>query len=124
MLLSVLCSAPAQTRRALIIGIDLYQPTGTTAMHEAGCTYGRCELGSFENLEGAVNDAQSIADVLTSPKFGFPADNVTLLTDPAPRKVRPGVVSLSPDQTTRDGILAAMKKYLVDVPQPGDTVVF
>ena len=123
-LLGVLSSAPAQTRRALIIGIDLYQPTGTTAMHEAGCTYGRCELGSFENLEGAVNDAQSIADVLTSPKFGFPADNVILLTDPAPRKVRPGVVSLSADQTTRDGILAAMKKYLVDVPQPGDTVVF
>ena len=51
MLLSVLCSAPAQTRRALIIGIDLYQPAGTTAMHEAGCTYGRCELGSFENLD-------------------------------------------------------------------------
>jgi hypothetical protein len=124
MLLSVLCSARAQTRRALIIGIDLYQPTGTTAMHEAGCTYGRCELGSFENLEGAVNDAQSIADVLTSPKFGFPADNVTLLTNPAPRKTRPGVVSLPADQTTRDGILAAMKKYLVAVPQPGDTVVF
>ena len=117
-------SLSAQTKRALIVGIDLYQPTGTTATHDPGCAYGRCELGSFENLEGAVNDAQSMADLLTSPKFGFPADNVTLLTDPAPRKTRPGVAILPADQTTRDGLLAAMKKYLVDVPQPGDTVVF
>jgi hypothetical protein len=120
----VLISAPAQTRRALIIGIDTYQPKGTTAQHEAGCTYGRCELGSFENLEGAVNDAQSIADVLTGPKFGFPADNVVLLTNPAPRRSRPGVTVLPADQTTHDGILAAMKKYLVDAPERGDTVVF
>jgi hypothetical protein len=123
-LLCVLSAAQAQTRRALILGIDTYQPVGTTAQHDAGCTYGRCELGSFENLDGAVNDAQSIADVLTSPKFGFPADNVVLLTNPAPRQSRPGVVILPADQTTHDGILAAMKKYLVDVPQRGDTVVF
>jgi hypothetical protein len=124
MLLGVLGNAPAQTRRALIIGIDTYQPAGTTAQHEAGCTYGRCELGSFENLQGAVNDAQSIADVLTGPKFGFTADKVVLLTNPAPRQSRPGVVVLPADQTTHDGVLAAMKKYLVDVPERGDTVVF
>lgn len=122
--LSLLGSLPAQTRRALIIGIDTYQPAGTTADHPAGCVYGRCELGTFENLEGAVNDAQSVADVLTSPKFGFPVDNVVLLTNPNPRKSRPGVVLLPAGQTTRDGILAAMQKYLVDVPRPGDTVVF
>jgi hypothetical protein len=124
---AVLCVAtalPAQTRRALILGIDTYQPVGTVAMHEAGCIYGRCEMGSFENLQGAVNDAQSIADVLTGPKFGFPADNVVLLTDPAAHRSRPGVVILPADQTTHDGILAAMQKYLVDVPQRGDTVVF
>ena len=123
-LLCVEGGAQAQTRRALILGIDTYQPAGTVAQHEAGCTYGRCELGSFENLQGAVNDAQSIADVLTGPKFGFPASNVVLLTNPAPHKSRPGVVILPADQTTHDGILAAMKKYLVDVPQRGDTVVF
>ena len=120
----LVAAAPAQTKRALILGINTYQPAGTTAQHDPGCTYGRCELGSFENLEGAVNDAQSIADVLTSPKFGFPADNVVLLTNPAPRQTRPGEVVLPADQTTHDGILAAMKKYLVDLPQPGDTVVF
>ena len=114
----------AQTKRALILGIDTYQPAGTAAQHDATCTYGRCELGNFPNLEGAVNDAQSIANLLTSPKFGFPAANVVLLTNPVPKQTRPGEVILSADQTTHDGILTAMKKYLVDVPQPGDTVVF
>jgi len=116
--------AVAQTQRALLIGINTYQPAGTTADHPAGCIYGRCELGTFENLDGSVNDAQAMADLLTSPKFGFPATNVTLLTNPAPPHSSPGVVLLPADQTTHDGILAAMQKYLVDVPQKGDTVVF
>ena len=123
-LLCLLATAPAQTKRALLIGIDSYQPAGTTAQHPAGCVYGRCELGSFQNLQGAVNDASSIADVLTGPKFGFPADNVVLLANPAPKQTRPGMIVLPADQTTRDGIMAAMQKYLVDVPQKGDTVVF
>jgi len=114
----------AQTQRALLIGINTYQPAGTTAEHPAGCAYGRCEIGSFQNLDGSVNDAQAMADVLTSPKFAFPAANVVLLTDPAPPHPSPGVVLLPASDTTRDGILAAMQKYLVDVPQKGDTVVF
>ena len=125
-LLSVLSGtqASAQARRALLIGIDTYQPAGTQAQHPAGCTYGRCELGAFENLDGAVNDAQAMADLLTSPKFGFPADNVVLLTNPGALRPRPGVVVLPAGQTSRDGILAALQKYLVDLPQRGDTVVF
>src|ERR1700728_4445384 len=82
----VLTSAPvsAQTQRALLIGINTYEPPGTTPTHPPGCVYGRCELGYFENLDGAVNDAQSMADVLTSPRFGFPVNQVVLLTNPAP----------------------------------------
>ena len=114
----------AQTRRALLIGINTYQPRVPPPQHPAGCIYGRCELGSFENLEGSVNDAQAMADLLTSPKFGFPAANVALLTNPVPPQPRPGVAILPAEQTTRDGILAAMQKYLVDLPQRGDTVVF
>jgi hypothetical protein len=34
------------------------------------------------------------------------------------------VVVLPAEQTSRDGILGAMQKYLVDLPQRGDTVVF
>jgi len=114
----------AQTQRALLIGINTYQPPGTEAQHATGCIYGRCELGRFENLEGAVNDAQAMADLLTSPKFGFPASQVVLLTNPAPARPGAGVVVLPAAQTDRDGILAAMRKYLADLPQRGDTVVF
>lgn len=113
----------AQTQRALLIGINIYQPEGTQAQHPPGCAYGRCELGHFENLDGAVNDALAMADILTSPKFAFPAENVVLLTNPSPPKPRSGVVVLPAAQTTRDGILAAMQKYLVDAPRRGDTVV-
>jgi len=113
-----------QAQRALLIGINTYQPAGTMAEHPAGCIYGRCELGAFQNLDGAVNDADAMADLLTSPKFGFPAKNVVLLTNPAPAKPRSGVVVLPAAQTDHDGILAAMQKYLVDEPKPGDTVVF
>jgi Caspase domain len=116
--------AAAQTRRALLIGINTYEPAGTSPSHPPGCVYGRCELGQFDNLDGSVNDAQSIADLLTSPKFGFPANRVVLLTNPNPPHPAPGLVLLPADQTTHDGILAAMQKYLVDLPQPGDTVVF
>jgi Caspase domain len=114
----------AQSQRALLIGINTYQPSGTTAEHPAGCVYGRCELGSFQNLDGSVNDAQAMADLLTSPKFGFPVNNVVLLTNPAPTHPRPGIVVLPASETTHDGILATMQKYLVDLPQKGDTVVF
>ena len=120
-LVSALAAIPigAQTQRALLIGINIYQPAGTTAEHPAGCIYGRCELGAFQNLDGAVNDAQAMADLLTSPKFGFPASQVVLLTNPAPPHPRPGVTILPACETTRDGILAAMQKYLVDLPQQG-----
>jgi len=116
--------AAAQTQRALLIGINTYQPEGSQAQRPAGCTYGRCELERFDNLEGAVNDAQAMADLLLTPKFAFPASQVVLLTNPAPPRPAAGVVVLPPGETGREGILAAMRKYLVDVPRPGDTVVF
>src|ERR1700721_10493 len=109
---ALLCSA-AQSKHALLIGINTYQPDGTMAQHSDGCTYGRCELAKFENLEGAVNDVQSMADLLTSPKFGFPANQVVMLTDPAPSQPRPGVIVLPAVQTGRQGILPAMQKYIV-----------
>ena len=84
----------AETQRALLIGINTYQPAGTTAEHPAGCVYGRCELGSFQNLDGAVNDAEAMSDLLTSPKFGFPAGQVVLLTNPAAATPRPGALCL------------------------------
>jgi len=124
LLLACVAQMAAQTQRALLLGINSYQPPGTAAEHPPGCIYGRCELGAFENLDGAVNDAVAMADLLTSPKFGFPAEQVVLLTNPNPAHPRSGMIVLPAAQTTREGILAAMQKYLVDLPQKGDVVVF
>jgi hypothetical protein len=116
-------SSLAQVRRALLIGINTYQPAQTTAQHPKDCTGGRCDLPQFDNLDGALNDVAAMRDLLVSPKFGFAPNGVTVLTNPALPKSQLPFVSLSADQTSRDGILAAMQKYLVDVPQKGDTVV-
>src|SRR5258706_511573 len=58
-------------RRALLVGIDLYQPEGTKAQHPAGCQGGRCDLPVFGNLDGSLNDVAAMRDLLASPKFGF-----------------------------------------------------
>ena len=114
----------AQTKRALLIGIDLYQPKGTTPQcpKDEDCSVGRFTLVAFDNLVGPVNDAELMAEVLTNPKFGFPSQQVRLLLNPDPEHppgvaAPPGVEVLTAGQTTRSGILAAMQKYLVDLPQ-------
>ena len=116
--------AEAQSRRALLIGINIYQPAQTTAKHPVGCTGGRCDLPVFDNLDGAVNDVAAMRDLLVSPKFGFVPASVAVLTDPALPVAQLPFISLPAAQTTHDGILAAMQKYLVDQPHKGDTVVF
>lgn len=114
----------SETRRALLIGINTYQPPQTTAQHPQGCTGGRCDLPQFDNLDGAVNDVAAMRDLLVSPKFGFAPGSVVVLTNPALPASQLSYVTLGAKQTTHDGLLAAMQKYLVDVPQKGDTVVF
>lgn len=114
----------AQSRRALLIGINTYQPAQTAAQHPAGCTGGRCDLPVFENLDGALNDVAAMRDLLASPKFGFTPGEVAVLTDPALPVSQLSFVTLPAAQTSHDGILAAMQKYLVDLPHRGDTVVF
>jgi hypothetical protein len=111
-------------RRALVVGINLYQPEGTKAQHPAGCQGGRCDLPVFGNLDGSLNDAMAMRDLLSSPKFGFEAKNIAVLTNPELPATSLPYITLPASQTAHDGLLAAMQKYLVDVPQPGDTVVF
>jgi hypothetical protein len=116
-LLAIFClSAPmlqAETKYALLIGIDTYQPPHTVIKPPAGVSSGRFAPGAplFTNLAGPANDVASMRQLLTSAKFGFPDDDqhMHLLEDGA---------------ATRAGILAAMNKYLIDQPQKGDTVVF
>ena len=116
LLACVFCSPQgfSQTKRALLIGIDTYEPHGRPipkikATGPAGPS--RFDLLQWPDLDGAVNDDETMQALLTSPKFGFPndKDHIHLLVQ---------------SQATHDGILAAMRKYLVDEPAAGDIVVF
>ena len=93
------CSlAIAQTKRALLIGIDTYEPPGTRVKVPAGTpAEGRFAAGiTFANLQGPTHDVDAMRDLLTSAKFGFPNDDqhIHILRDSA---------------ATHDAILAAMK---------------
>jgi hypothetical protein len=115
---------PGSGKRALLVGIDLYEPAGTQAQHPAGCHGGRCDLPVFKNLDGPLNDVAAMRDLLSSPKFGFDPKNIVVVTNPALPATQLTFASLPATDATHDGLLKAMQKYLVDVPQKGDTVVF
>jgi hypothetical protein len=108
--------AGAQTRRALVIGINKYNYT--TAITDPWKAALPAEIrgaspsdanrrGNLDNLDAAVSDAEAIAKVLES-RFLFDEQNVVLLEN---------------EHATRDAILVAIK-HLVEASQPGDVVVF
>ncbi len=104
----------AQSKYALLIGIDRYWPKSADIPlppdpPDSQDDASRWELAVWPTLEGAVNDATAMRDLLAGAKFGFPSNHLHLLTD---------------SEATRDVILAAMQKYLVDEPRRGDIVVF
>jgi hypothetical protein len=111
-LLAPTLHAPGQTKSALLIGIDTYQPANTTVKAPPGVNTGRFSPGAprFNNLSGPTYDVASLRAVLTSSKFGFPDDDQHIHV-------------LENGAATRAGILAAMNKYLVEQPQKGDIVV-
>jgi hypothetical protein len=109
-------SAGAQTKRALLIGIDTYAAKGKTISKPAGADQksdaadaSRWDLLEWGNLDGSLNDVESVHEILASPKFGFAQSNIHVVEEAS---------------ATREGILQAMKKYLLDEPARGDTVVF
>ncbi|MGC1390746.1 MAG: caspase family protein [Bacteroidales bacterium] len=100
-ILFILLSGPLSaegTRRALIIGIDIYLPGNVTQVNS-----GRT---SWINLDGCVNDAMSIKTLLAS-KYGFGEDHISLLTN---------------EKATREGIINCIKR-LTETSQKGDIVV-
>jgi len=101
----------AQTRRAVLVGIDKYRPA-TAAEKQAARKKGISSPGrgdyAFGSLDGAVNDAESMRDILVHT-YGFSPDNVHLLEN---------------DAATRERILGDMRKFFVDEAGDGDVLFF
>src|ERR1700689_1051287 len=99
----------AQTRRAVLAGINTYVPAGTTAkkivLTEKAGVGGR---GSWTNLEGSLNDVESIRQLLIT-RYGFEEKNIHVLTDA---------------EATHANILDAIQKYLAEPASPGDVSFF
>jgi uncharacterized caspase-like protein len=94
-------TAPGPARRALVVGIDKYDPP---ALVDGGV---RTDPRTWASLDGAVNDAESVARLLRE-RYGFPAANVRLLAN---------------EQATRAAILEGLAQLARDS-KPGDQVVF
>ncbi len=96
----------AQTRRALIIGIDQYKPIDEIPSQS---------IRSFwSNLDGAANDALSIKELLIS-RFGFRTENITMFLDSL------GTTDLS---ATKENIISTIRKKLIEPSQKDDIVFF
>ena len=87
-LLFVLASnVPGETRRALLIGINEYQTE------------------EFADLRGAVNDVETMREILIS-RYGFPESNVVVLTDRlATRQAILDALNRLVEQTTTDDMV-------------------
>jgi len=72
----------AQTRHALIIGIDQYQPAGGKAAIQPGS--GR---SGFSNLDGCKNDAEAMKTLLIS-RFGFTPGSIREVYNQAATRTR------------------------------------
>ncbi len=90
--------ARAQTRRALLVGIGHYPPSAAA----------RGARGDWPSLDGAVNDVEAMRDVLVA-RYGFHREEVVLLLD---------------GEATREAILGAFRRVLIEAARPGDTGVF
>ena len=102
--------AHAETRRALLIGIDRYVPpkppsgqTGSTIM-----TFAAGGRGDWSDLDGAVNDVDALQQILTA-RYGFKREDIRVLRN---------------FEATRDRILSETKKWLIDAAAPGDVSFF
>lgn len=109
-------AAWSETRRALLVGIDKYtepipataptppaDETSTASSHTPPST-----RSGWIDLDGAVNDADAMKEILVS-RYGFAEANVRLLRNA---------------EASRDRVLAAFRDQLVTPAKAGDVGVF
>lgn len=104
--------AEGPVHRALLVGINDYSASGLT-YESAGASApaNAAKEGarsSWPNLKGSVNDVMKMRQMLVAG-YGFQETDIELLTDKA---------------ATRDAILAAIRKYLVEPAQESDIILF
>ncbi|HYK57382.1 MAG TPA: caspase family protein, partial [Flavisolibacter sp.] len=90
--------AIAQIQKALIIGIDIYKPENAVTAASAG-------RANWMNLDGCVNDATAVRDLVVA-KYGFLNANTTTLFN---------------EQATRARIISELKK-LASEAKKGDVI--
>ncbi|HWC96596.1 MAG TPA: caspase family protein [Candidatus Sulfopaludibacter sp.] len=110
----LLCAgAQAQTRRALLVGIDHYAPSDAAPVAWKPTKLRPTPLtGTFQpvvwpKLNGAVNDMKSMHLMLL--KRGFQEQNI---------------IELVNEKATGDAILTTLKSHLIDQAKPGDSSLF
>ncbi len=102
--LTVAIGAQAETRRAVVVGIDQYVIPGAPLVGRGDPPDPRF----WSNLDGAVNDADRMSELLVA-KFGFEHD---------------GIVDLRNQDAKRAAILAAIEDHLIDKTEAGDVAFF
>src|SRR5271165_1403235 len=104
----------AANRRAVLIGINQYNPAGgqvstgppKQSPSRKGLLSGDERHWNYHDLEGTINDVNLIEGLLLAPDFGFqPTDIVKLIT---------------PEKTTADEILTTLRRELVETAAKGD----
>ncbi|MGD0099045.1 MAG: caspase family protein [Acidobacteriota bacterium] len=103
-------------RRALVVGINTYLGTRPQGVHVQKQLVPRVPVQGtvaarpFDDLDGAVNDANDFADLLESKGYDFPKVNVVRLLE---------------EKATAQNILDTFQRHLVDASScPGDIEVF
>lgn len=116
-ILAVFLTAGAATRRALLVGIDKYDPPpgakpGSAKTIQGAnkrvAVKGNSQRQPFESLDGAVADMEAVKALLTD-RYGFREGDVKTLTN---------------QEATADGILSAIQQHLIDGAAPGDVSLF
>ena len=102
--LSSLQLTEAQTRRALLIGINRYRPESDLGSQSPRGP----QRGNFGNLDGCINDVDAIYAIITT-RYGFKPENVHMLKN---------------STASRQRILGEFRHFLIDASSPGDEVFF
>ncbi|MCX6560524.1 MAG: caspase family protein [Candidatus Aminicenantes bacterium] len=104
--ISAVLGLQAETRRALLVGINQYVPQGSPPSMIKDASY----LGRQEwwNLRGCLNDVKVMRELLEK-KFRFPPQNIEVLLDA---------------QATRQAIIDAIRGRLIAASSRGDVSLF